>query len=230
MGLIPNLWEELLFFIPEKDLPKGSMDIFGGGELKKLFNKVLVMDTESGPMEHRKERNNKNVLLKGAKLDGNIYELLEKKKGTEPTNFNYVLEKYYEQVECLYFISNWMNINLNQLPQADTNVKGLFHIQFSYYEKHLETFIDHFYPNREAIPKGHFDIAQIIRAHLQNNSKPYIEISGEKGENRPNFIQGKTVIGKASLKKVKKQPLITEKEAEDILLKNIFNLDLKKLK
>lgn len=230
MGLIPNLWEELVFFIPEKNLTKEIKDVLYVKGIGKLTGKVLVMDTMQGPIPYKIGRDNKYALLKASKLERNIYKLLEERKTTDPSNFNYILEKYYEQVECIFYIIDWMNRNISQVPNTDVTVKGLFEMQSVYYKKHLETFIKHFYPNRQAVPQSKFDVLGKIQTYFPDISKQYIKPLEHTDNNNHNLVQDAPNIDSKSLNKPKKQPIITENEAENILLERVFCLDKKMLK
>ncbi|MDN3665794.1 hypothetical protein ACFFU1_18300 [Algibacter miyuki] len=175
MGLIPNLWEVLLFFIPDKNFTKEIKDALYVKGIGKITGKILVMDTTQGPMPYKTGRDNKYALFKASKLERNLYKLLEERNNGELSNFNYILDKYYEQVECIFYITDWMNRNIKQVSNTDNTVKGLFEIQTVYYKKHLETFIKHFYPNRQAVPQGKFDVLGKIQTYFPDISKQYIK-------------------------------------------------------
>ena len=97
--LVGNLWDEFLFFFPVNQIPKEILDELKFLETQDINNKVLVIDKEKGPMFYKTSRNPVKAISKGAKLDANIFGLLERKKSCEPFEFNYVLEKYFEQVK-----------------------------------------------------------------------------------------------------------------------------------
>jgi hypothetical protein len=60
-----------------------------------VFNKVFVFDHYQDPMEYKKTRNNKQLLLKVNELDRNVFNLLEKKSEVKEHEFDYVLERYF---------------------------------------------------------------------------------------------------------------------------------------
>jgi len=118
-NLIPNLWEEVLFYIPNNCIPEEVKDKFDNIEIQKIFNKIWVVDYRIAPIVYGKGRDNKKAFFKGSTLSKNICSLLEKKSNVKSQEFNYVLEKYFVQVECLFYITNWMNMNLNQMISID---------------------------------------------------------------------------------------------------------------
>lgn len=225
-SLIPNLWEEFVFFIPDTNIPRDIIDKTQDFDLKKFLNKVLVMDTYDGPILYEEGRNNTKITLKATKLESNLYQLLEREKITSTLEFNFILEKYLEQVECLKYISEWMYSNLNQVENLDQTIKGLFNIQLSYYEKHLKVFIKQFYKNRIDYNKATFNLESIINSQI----KEIVEKKENHNENKETHIaQNANLNNNNTPQKVKKQPLVTQEDAEKLLLKTIFNLDIKAL-
>ena len=230
-NLLSSLWEELLFFIPDSEILNEVLENHKEIEFHKLRDKVLVVDYYKGPIIYEKGRNNNRVLLKGGSLKKSIRQLLNKKVNSNELEFNYYLELYFEQAECLYLITKWLNDNIKQiLPQEDT-IKGLFKIQSDFHKDHFETIIKQFYPDMLSLPKGDFDIGKSLASSYPNISKLY--------DNREKQITTPTTSSfqdnlnespptppksKAPVKKAKKQPIITELEAETILLKRIFKI------
>ena len=221
-SLLPNLWEELIFFIPDKDIPKDIKDKIVKTDFQKFINKVLVFDTYDGPLLYEDGRNNKKIILKASKLESNFYQLLEKEKTTSSLEFNFILEKYREQIECLKYISEWMHLNLNQVKELDQTIKGLFQMQLSYYEKHLNVFVNQFSKTRTDYNKIKFNLESIIKSQI----KELAEKQSNQIQNSETHINQTDSINNNTPKKPKKIPLITQEEAEKLLLKKIFNLDL----
>jgi hypothetical protein len=221
-SLLPNLWEELIFFIPDRNIPKDVMDKIQSIDFKKFFNRVLVFDTYDGPILYEDGRNNKKIILKASKLESNFYQLLEKEKATSSLEFNFILEKYLEQVECLKYISEWMYLNLNQVEKFDQTVKGLFQMQLSYYEKHLNVFVNQFYKNRTDYNKIKFNLESIIKSQL----KEIVEKKENHTKKEETQSAQNTSLNNNTPQKVKIQPIVTYEEAEKYLLKKVFNLDL----
>lgn len=227
LSLFPNLTSGLLFFIPKNEI---SIEIIEKLDLLKtihIFNKVFVVDNDYGPMEYIKGQTSKHFLFKESYLSNNIFSLLEKKSEVKSHEFDYTLEKYFELVECLFFITNWMNTNITQLGVYDEETKGLFYLQSHNYKKHFEILIKNFYTSKEIIPKGNFNTLELIDKYLPDISGFY----NRKKERVPVTIelvkdnQNENEINKPQFNKSKKTPLISEAEAEYMLLKSIFNLD-----
>lgn len=231
-GLLPILWEELVFYIPDHIMTNQVLENYEKFDFQKFHNKILVVDYIEGPIVHDSERDNSRAILKAASLKKNIHQLLSKRADSDAAEFNYILEQYYEQAECLYYVTEWLQDNLAQVLPLDDTVKGLFRMQLNYHKAHFETVLKHFYPKREDVPKGNHNLAEILESHFPKLSEQYgIEkkqiakpdtlIREEVLTEKPHVLSTK----EPTPKKAKKQPIITEKEAETMLLKRIFNID-----
>ncbi|WP_158848129.1 hypothetical protein [Algibacter sp. L1A34] len=228
LSLIPNLLTELFFFIPKNEISQDIIEKFEFFKTTNIFNKIYVMDYNQGPMEYKNTRSNKHLLLKTSDLDKNLFSLLEKKSEVKEYEFDYILEKYFELAECLFYITNWMKDNMAQMDQYSDGVLGIFHIQSLNYKKHFESLVKNFYPSRAILPKGNFNAQHLIETYFPdiesgyNNSKkrtvtaPIVQIDNQS-EKKP------------QQKKLHKTLLVTDLEAETVLLKHVFNLDIKQL-
>lgn len=236
LDLIPNLFTELFFFIPEKEIRSDIIERIDFLKDHDVFNKVYVLDHYQGPIAYKKGRNNTNSLLKGAKLEKNIFSLLEKKSESKAHEFDYVLVKYFELVECMFYITDWMDSNITGSVKTDNTAIGLFHLQFMDYKKHFETLVRQFYPDKETIPQGNFNAPKIVETYFPDITKSLQQSSGilltglAIQEERPEINASKLEITmppphhKKPTIPVKKQ-LITEAEAEQILLRTFFNIN-----
>ncbi len=223
LNLIPNLITELYFFIPEKEIRPDIVEEMTAITKYIHLNKVYVLDHHKGPIEYSKERNAIDTTLKGNKLEKNIFTLLEKKGNTKPHEFNYVLNKYFELVSVLFYITDWMNAHADEHVTTVICPNGLLHLQFFNFKKHFETIIKEFYPSEEAIPQGSFNAHKMIETYFSDISKGFkpiatIVVDKPMSLNLPNNTQKATII------KTKK-PLLTEVEAEKLLLKTIFGIE-----
>lgn len=225
-SLFPNLWIELMFFFPEKQIHSKIREKFDFLKEKKILNKLFVLDNYKGPIEYVNGRDNKNLIFKHSGLSDNIFKLLEKKSSTKAFEFNYIIEKYFEQVDFLFFVSNWMLKNIDMLDNINDHITGCFIIQNNQYKKHYEEVIRHFYPNKSEIPKSQFNPSYLINNHFSNLEKKYK--LGEYEMFDFNFKSNSTTFNNAKpISKhppKKKKPLITEDEATQAILKTYFGI------
>ena len=231
-NLISRLWEELLFFIPDNEISNDFLENHEEIEFEKFRGKIIVIDYDKGPTLYKTDRDNNLIILKDSTLKKSTRQLLNAKANFNEQEFSYILELYYEQIECLYFITNWLNKNITQvLPQEDT-ILGLFKLQYNFHKSHFETILKQFYPDMQSLPKGNFNIGKSLESTLpqitklfntENKQKIIPEASNlqeDRQENLPTSINKKE-----RKRKIKKPPIISDTEAETILLKRIFNID-----
>ncbi|WP_324025428.1 hypothetical protein QSV08_19805 [Maribacter sp. BPC-D8] len=235
-NLISRVWEELLFFIPDNEISNDFLENNEEIEFEKFRSKIIVIDYYKGPTLYETDRDNNLITLKDSTLKKSTRQLLNAKANFNEQEFSYILELYYEQVECLYFITNWLNKNITQvLPQQDS-ILGLFKLQHNYYKSHFETILKQFYPDMQSLPKGNFNIGKSLESSLPHLSKLFYsrdkqnvipevsDLQEVRHENLPTSTNKKTQRSKN-----KKLPLISDSEAETILLQRIFNIDSKLL-
>lgn len=233
LSLIPNLVTELFFFIPENKL---SPDVLEKLDFLKKYNfldKVLVFDEYEGPIYYDKGRSKKKLVMKESDLEKNIFKLLEKKSEDKAHEFNYVLNKYFEFVETMFHMIKLMYHHPIEIIKKDSNLSGIFYMQFLSYKKHFESLVKTFYENREAIPKGNFNAHQIIDTYFPdvvNNLKKKNNLN-TKNVNFEKLLKSlkvntskKTSVNQHKASKKDRKMLITEAEAEKRLLQTFFNV------
>ena len=232
LNLIPNLIKELYFFIPEEEIRPDIIETLDALKKYNFLNTVLVFDEYEGPIHYVAGRSNKQIILKEGDLEKNIFKLLEKKSEGKMHEFNFVLNKYFEFVETMFYIVKWMYHNPIEMIQTDSNLTGIFYVQYESYKKHFEVLVKTFYDSKETIPKGNFNAHDIIDTYFPdvvNNFK-------KKGPSLilENWIKKfktktpeKTTTPPLPTNKKDKKPLITEAIAEKILLKTFFNIGKK---
>lgn len=232
LSLIPNLFKELFFFIPEKEIRPDVIEKLDFLKEYNFLNKVLVFDEYQGPIHFEKGRSNKQLLLKGSDLEKNIFKLLEKKSEGKTHEFNYVLTKYFEFVETMFYMINWMYYNPTLAIKSDSNLSGIFYFQFTSYKNHFETLVKTFYESKESIPKGNFNAHHVIEIYFPDvvnsfKQKNNLDISSlivdKSSKNLKTTPKRTSSILPLQDKKVKKA-LITEAEAEKNLLQTFFNI------
>ncbi|APQ16725.1 hypothetical protein [Maribacter hydrothermalis] len=232
-NLISRLWEELLFYIPDNEITNEFLENHKEIEFEKFRDKIIIIDYYKGPTLYELGRNNNQIILKSNTLKKSIRQLLNAKANSNEQEFNYILELYYEQVECIYFITNWLNVNITQVLPQEESILGLFKLQYNFHKSHFETILKQFYPDMQSLPKGNFNIGKSLESSLpqitklfntENKQKIIPEASNLQEDRQENLP---TSINKKERKRnIKKPPIISDTEAETILLKRIFNIDL----
>ncbi len=233
--LIASLWTELLFFIPSKDIPIEFLNEHP--KLTEILDIILVMDKRVGPIIYKQTRSNKLALQKGSLLDKNVFKLLKRKSKTNQNEFNYILDKYFVQIEFVFFISDWTHENLtkNDIQNLNDTIKGLFLMQKMSYKSHFESIIKHLYPTKQELPRGNFNVIKTIETHFPDLLKKYDReqlnttinpVTINVIKTNQSALTATQIIDISEPKRLsKKQPLITEIEAETFLVKSVFGIN-----
>jgi len=226
-SLLPNLWEEFIFFIPNRDIPKSIKNNFKNQDIEKYFNQIMVFDTYKGPMLYEEGSNTNKIILKNSKLENNLFRLLDKQNLTNPSEFNFILEKYLEQIECLKYLSQWMYENLDKVNctnETIETIKGLFLIQMNHFDKHVKAFKSQFYKNNIEANINSLNVEEIIKSTLKEiNKQEQIQTQSPTLDVATDLAIGKDL--QKTPQKASKPPLVTEQDAEKMILKQVFNLD-----
>ncbi len=231
-ALVGNLLNELLFYIPENEITKELVSKLENIDTKGIFNKVFIMDRMQGPIKYKKDAINK-ALMKTSMLQENMYLLLKKKKKLDEQEFSFVFNNYFELAEFCFYITNWFHsdLEINTHLKLDIQLQGMFQLQHQGYKKHFEKLVQHFYPNKEDLPTGNFDVKKTIEKYFPELIKKYDTDNGIAiTSNNIAIIKNRTSTNSNQTVETKKgdtklQPLITTIEAEQFLLKNVFNVD-----
>ena len=171
---------------------------------------------------------NERLLNKRTSLEDNIFQLLKMKREMEAFEFDYVLEKYFHQLEFSFFVTNWLEVNLSfyNKDRIDINIIGAFSIQSGYFEKHYETLVKHFYDSKKITLKESFTVLELVKNYIPDLISRYGPINfKEKLDVGQRTIEGENNISSVKTpKKTKKKTLVTDEDAEEFLLETVFNI------
>ena len=235
--LIGNLLNELMFYIPENEITKELITKLENIDSKSIFNKVFIMDKMQGPIKYQKDAISK-ALMKTLMLQENMYLLLKKKKKLEEQEFSFVFNNYFELAEFCFYISNWFHTDIesNTGLKLDNQLSGLFLMQYQGYKKHFEKLVKHFYPKRDSLPTGNFDVLSTIEKYFpelikkyESENKGVIKITKNQiaisNNEATNTVENSLAIStNCKSKEKKKQLQPTQLEVEEFLLKSVFGI------
>lgn len=229
LKLIANLWTDLLFFIPSKELPVEIIDKISTMKENDLLDKLYILDNYKGPIPIEEERDSKVFLKKPVAFEDNIFKLLEKKSSAQPHEIDYVLEKYREQIECLYHITDWLNRNINQAHGINKQIIGFFKLQAIQFKKHYDVFIKHFCPKSTITQRSIFNDPKIMETYLgrlnNNLNGNHSNLTSDLNIKDDEVATKKANSKVSKTKPEKRAPLITLNQAEEELLKTYFNIN-----
>ncbi|WP_053977302.1 hypothetical protein [Mangrovimonas xylaniphaga] len=232
LDLLKNLWIDFLFFIPNDSILAEELLKIEALKEKDFFDKALLFDNYAGPIELDSKRDSAKMMLKAGTLEKNFFQLLHKKGESEALEFDYVAKKYLEQLEAICYVTGWLNDNMTQYLDNLNEATPLFRLQHTNYTEHRNLFVQHFCkpnfqaqnvkPNIKSIIGDSFDELQKLNDNGFSFEGVHNQTPKEPLTNTPQKIKAKTITDKP----VKKQPLISNEEAERSILKGIFRLDL----
>ncbi|MBD0831631.1 hypothetical protein [Aestuariibaculum sediminum] len=225
--LLKHLWVDFIFFFPDSPLLLEAfkkIDFFAN---KRHFNTVFVLDYHKGPILLTEDRDNSKTIFKNATLEQNMFELLKKKKELEAIEFEYISDRYLEQIETLTYIANWLTINLNTFVKCDSQITGLFKLQQTNYQSHLNTFIKHFSSKTDIRIDHNPELENLLKTHYTHLKN--VIFKKQKEELNCSLSEGKLTSTEYTIKtrsKIKKQPPISAEKAEISILKSVFKVGI----
>jgi len=196
-----NLIRSYIFYIPDSIYEDLNRTAFKGIIKQADLNKLGYFDNDLNVSTNLKLLRTIDFITKSKYLEKNILQLFKAKKELSTSEFNYLLEAYKEHVVAHTFITEELNRNLKKYFQnIDLEIINLFKLQAQAFEKHQKAISTHFGKLEEP---NTFNQEEFIKRFQENKFK---------------------IASKSSIKKDKKKPLITNEEADDFLLKTIFNV------
>lgn len=234
--LVRKLWNNFLFFIPKEIFDLKLLEQKPLKEFKEiLFNKLSVIDFDFGALYYDPKIDNLRYLKKTKELNELTFQLIGEKKKFKDYEFSFLIDKYLEQVECLLYISNWLNNNIHLIEDTTPTITGLFKIQSLLYKKHLKEIIRQFYSDKKNVVFTNHNTFRIIQSNFETFHKPLnLPPLPKLNRNLKDINLGETTETKVDKfpiektkkqKKVKKKPLVSEEEARKMILKSIFNIE-----
>lgn len=138
-NLKDNLYKPLIFYVPRSIIPEDKKELFSASKFNLVFNKIAVIDKKGNILELKSNIKLLQLLEKPILLDENIFLLLGEKEQLKPNPFNFLLEKYIEQLNFYVLISDWMDKNIAvDIPDLDSDIKSYFELQKKIFQNNKE--------------------------------------------------------------------------------------------
>ncbi|MDT0554120.1 hypothetical protein [Urechidicola vernalis] len=225
-----NLTDNFLFYIPDNEIIGNAIEESNADVFQNYLDQVILMDWKKGPLMFAKNELQFNEYVKISLLEKNVLKLIERKEKLTSTSFDFIFEKYYNQVRAITFICVWLNdeSRLNQLDDNSIAMMKSFELQYKLYEQHLLSLEGAFRKKGVAMqlqPTSNIELQlpilldqlKTIETNQIANNKivEYLVATTKKSE----------IKNKGNSKKPK-SILITESEAEEFLLATVFGIAL----
>ncbi|MBC7747210.1 MAG: hypothetical protein H7Z76_01285 [Methylotenera sp.] len=240
-NLVRVLLQDVAFYIPKSIFPKKLLRSIPLEFPEHFFDEVFYLDLKNGMMFFEVIAFNEKLMDKPRLFERNIIQLLKKKEELGETEFDYLLEKYFEKVQFYSNLVFFLCIKYEFYfkDTLDPLTRGVFELQLRYYKNHCLELIDRFFKGQEVHVKNHYDLEEVLEKYLPDLSTRlgiyYKELMHESTIKFPNSIlqedekQSQTeepIVQKGPKKRLKKTPLLSDQEVEDFILSTVFNVKL----
>ena len=215
--LIINLGSPIILFVPESLITEELEKNYGSELLNIFFNKILIIENDGSVNSISKSTKITNLTGKNTQLDKNLFQLLELKESLKPYQFDFLIKKYYGEVNLFVVISEWLNKNLEKhFKDLDTSIPTYFSVQEMAYQLHFEGLQNTFGMDLLPNPKQNEILEKIesIVPPMSAFKKAANSVPETKESKKPESNQQKPV----------KEVLITNEEADRFLLETVFNV------
>ena len=241
-SIVEVLIHNLAYYLPREIIPENLLLELKGKITPKVFNDLSILDVYHGIGEFEVIEFNERIAKKRERFEKTIFELLKKRKELDADEFDYILEKYFRQVEFYVAITNWLQLNTANYKhihkQFDLTTKGSFATQYELFSYHFNELIDRFYKGKELNFKESFTVEELVKNYLQDfltrfqQAEEGLTADQPTQENQKELLKATTVDSQDrrqqnQTKKKKKRPMVTDQEAQDFLLTSVFTVDPK---
>ncbi len=241
-SLVRVLLQDVAFYIPKSIFPKKLLRKIPLEFPEHFFDEVFYLDLKNGMMFFEAVAYNEKLMVKSRLFEHNIVQLLKKKEELRGTEFDYLLEKYFEKVQFYSNLVFFLCIKYEFYfkDTFDPLTKGVFELQLRFYKNHCLALIDRFYQGKEVQIKNQYDLEEVLEKYLpdfvsrlgiyykEQVHESTIEFSNsilQEDENQSQVEVPKVQNG--TKKRIKKAPLLSDQEVEDFILSTVFNVKLK---
>jgi len=211
-----NLLRSFIFYVPKDLIPEAKKELWKDEKYQQYFNNAILIDHQGFDRELKEEPSFYEILHKQSNLDENLFILLEQSGKLTSQQFPVLMDKYLLHLHFYVHVSQWMHNNLKAyIENASEETQNSFKLQTDTFRKHYDQVLADIYivNNAEKLePK--VDVLKFV----ENNVMEYTEIlTDTKGQEPEPVPQQET--------KKKQAVILTEAEADDFLLRTVFNIN-----
>ena len=219
-GLLKRIYQPTVFYLPYELFPTLSVKAKKDLEAYGIFEDLGILKSDGDVSSINQKGNGFELYRKNVVLEANLFQLLEMKERLKSQSFGFLLEKYLSNVNAWIYAYNWLRLNLvKQIPQATESNIAMFEYQKVVMENHLTSLKQYF----EFKPQSNPTKKEIANILLDN--KETLPLDNVLIDDIVAATKGIGSVEKHKpIKKVEKKLLLTEKQADDYLLKTVFNL------
>ncbi|RSK39966.1 hypothetical protein [Mangrovimonas spongiae] len=234
-GAFINMTKAFIFYVPERLIT--LLKLTDNEEVQKMINKVYVIDSE-GYFVDPNEKATMISMQKRTILNEAIFNLYALKDKYTKEQFDYIVEKYSDQVDAFLFLTEWMNTHVAQeVENLTKDQQSAFEWQYQTHQKHKDEFAAKFQV-QTALAK-HLDVtSEKTKAVIKNFKSLVPNLNQPKTPQttvpKPQTASSTTPPPKQGNKRIEKKQRLeqlkatTKDTAENFLLETVFNLKIAK--
>ena len=239
--LIEVFLHNFIYYVPSEIIFDGVLEQLEGQLEDDFFDELSFLDIHEGIAQITNEDAFElNTLLfdKRSLFEKNIFSLLEKNSEIEATVFQFVVEKYLEQLLFYLFISKWLITYLKKYnPTIDQlSIIGAFKLQYENFSVHLKDFYHNFKAFIDINFEPEFSSKKLVAEYFPDLISRYIksidktvdknidDINFNDEDNKP---KEEIQPHKESTTKIKRhRPQIIDNEIENMILEGVFKVKM----
>lgn len=199
----------MLFYIPYELFPDLNDEQKKQAEDELFFGKLYLYKQDNIIVDFEKGLNQVNLLSKKSIFENNLLRLIEIEENGGQKSFNFLIEKYVSRIKGWEYIYEWLNNNVdNNIVDVSVSDKNLLQFQLDITKDHLREIESRFGKKNNITseePKSIF---------LENK-----DLVVANGKTVYDFFKEQSDTSK------KRQPLITNEDADRYLLETIFDIE-----
>ena len=244
--LIGVLLQNLIYYIPSELITGEVLTQIEENIPDSFFDELSLFDLEKGVFLIHNEDTfaiNKKLLEKRALLENNLFSLLQKSKEITPMKFEFMLQKYCDQLVFFLFITDWLISNLKKYHKEVLSLPliGSFKLQHEYLLSHLKEIHNYFAASIDIEKEYHFTAEKLVMEYFPDliSRCQQVTLSNENSIDDTSILENETTeivsdvdskqqknkSGK-NLKKEKVRPQLVDEEIERMILKNVFKVKI----
>ncbi|WNH09929.1 hypothetical protein [Thalassobellus suaedae] len=219
--LLKRIYMPSVFYFPKVFFTNLSSEMQKTLKEYHFFEDIGIIKANGDIAPVRRSINNIEIIKKDGVLEGNIFQLLEMKERLGNESFDFLLDKYLSNVKAWVSAYHWLlEYYDKQFSESSKTEKPLFEYQCTSLNNHLTQLNLKFQFNfNNTSPTNLLDV-------LSENKKTFpFDKSIYKNLKEGILNRNKTKESKTT-RQHKKQILLTEHEADEFLLKTVFNMKL----
>ena len=238
--MIETFLHNFIYYIPSEIILDGVLEQIENEIEDDFFDELSIFDNYNGIGIFNNEdaiEINTRLLEKRSLLEQNIFKLLEKSTELSSSEFQFIIDKYFDQLILYLFLTKWLTDNLKKYNKEVLHIAliGAFKLQHENFNAHLRDLYTNF-ENLIDLEKEHdFSIVNFVMIHVPNIVATYSKILDKisdkntteqiEGHHNQELENNKQLKKKISKKK-KVRPQINDSEIEKLILERVFKVKI----